>query len=166
VSDVALQPASDRASARWRSCSNIAVQKFPRVLKPNQRGQCVILKGFWGSGAALVPERRDDGEGFRVLRPFSFVDEPNPSLGSPEWSALTALLVDQGWVAESKVDSVTWSKTRDFAQLVVLVGVVWPAPREVERLWEALSEWKLPIDDSGPYGASKAPFVLEELTAD
>ncbi len=126
----------------------------------------MILKGFWGSGAALVPERRGDTEGFRVLRPFSFVHEPNPSLGYPEWSALTALLVAQGWVAESKVDSVTWSKTRDLAQVVVLVGVVWPAPREVDRIWEALSEWKLPIDDSGPYGASWAPFVLEELTAD
>ena len=143
----------------------MAAQKFPRVLKPSHEGQCVILKGFWGSGAALVPERRGDGEGFRVLRPFSFVHEPNPSLGYPEWSALTALLVDQGWVAESKVDSVTWSKTRDLAQVVVLVGVVWPAPREVDRIWEALSEWKLPIDDSGPYGASWAPFVLEERTA-
>lgn len=164
--DVVLVPRSDRASARWHSCTNIAIQRFPRILEASHRGHCVILKGFWGSGAVLVPEQRNGTDGFRVERPFSFVQEPNPSMGFPEWSALTALLVDQGWVSESDVHSVTWSKTRDFGQLVVLVGVVWQAPREVERLWTSLSEWKQSIDDSGPYGAREAPFVLEALGAE
>lgn len=125
----------------------------------------MILKGWWGAGAALLPERKDEKDGFRVVRPFSFVQEPNPSLGWPAWSALTALVVDQGWIAATAVDSVVWSRARDLGEAVVVVGIVWSAPGVAPSLLDTLGTWKQPLDDSGPYGARVAPFVIESLLA-
>lgn len=85
------------------------------------------MTGFWGSGAELVPERRDGSAGFRVLRPFSFVRERNPSLGWPGWVALDALLVETDWVAEGDVSTLTLRNAADDPMLeepVTLRGVV------------------------------------------
>lgn len=145
------------------ACVDLSTQREPRRIR-SLKGRCVIVKGFWGVGAVLIPESRDGGAGFHVLRPFSFVRERNPSSGWPSWFALDAILVDEGWIPAGDATSL---QSRDayrdpmFEEPVTVRGVVREVRGEgMSRLWDPLT--KLGEDlGAAPYGNELLPIVLQ-----
>jgi hypothetical protein len=99
------------------------------------------VHGWWGVGALLIPEERDGDAGFRLLRPFSHVLIPNESLGAPSWAALEAILVDQGWVAATAIDTAPIRANAEeqiFEPAVELRGVIRAAPEVTDGTWQPL----------------------------
>ena len=112
--DASSQPQLTSAVARIRLPIALPATKpkpdVCNVVKPGQSGlddparveTCVVLSGWWGVGALMVPETQDSEKGWRVLRPLSFVRETNLSLGWPSWAALDTVLVDCGWFPDAQ----------------------------------------------------------------
>ena len=112
----------------------------------------------------LVPETRAGTAGFRMIRPFSFVRERNPSLGWPSWFALDAILADCGWIAADSIDAVSFRDAAYdpmFEEPVTIQGVLRrPEKSTVHGLWEELNGLAA-RRDAGPHGQNLLPVVLQ-----
>ena len=125
-------------------------------------GVCVQGQGYWGEGAVLVHETREKTAGYRVIVPFSFVTDKNPSLGWPGWYALSAILVDRGWVSSESLTTRTFAKGSGdplFEGSKTLRGIVQPAPAQLALLWKHFDHLQM-RSDWPPYGREKLPFLV------
>ncbi|MEI1278574.1 SURF1 family cytochrome oxidase biogenesis protein [Leptospira venezuelensis] len=58
----------------------------------------VVIRGYFHSAEVLVPGKKDNMDGYWIIKPFTYVRERNPSLGWPYWAALDAVLINVGWI--------------------------------------------------------------------
>lgn len=91
-----------------------------------KNGQLVLVKGYFHESRILIETKKNGMNGYTIIKPFSFVRAPNPSLGWPAWQALDAILVNIGWVPESclKDTAITKGQSAYFKKPVVIEGVV------------------------------------------
>ncbi|MFT3770543.1 MAG: hypothetical protein QM820_34370 [Minicystis sp.] len=131
-----------------------------RLSDPSRENTCVALDGWWAVGALVVPETRNGIAGERVLRPFSYVRETNPSLGWPSWAALDTILVDCGWASsESAVTTSAsdplFSKSQDH-----LRGWVRRVSTITKATWQPLLRL-LEHPGTYPFGETLEGTILE-----
>jgi hypothetical protein len=113
----------------------------PSLTAAHRSNACVILRGWWGVGALLVPESRAGVAGYRLLRPFSYVRTPNDSLGAPSWAALDAVLVDQGWFTETAAEATpvtTAAREQMLEEPVEIRGTILRVPTVSGAAWARL----------------------------
>jgi hypothetical protein len=144
------------------ACFDISKAK-PRIAPAWQIDRCSTVRGYWGIGAVLVPETQAGVAGYRVLRPFRFVRERNPSLGWPSWYALDAIIVDNGWIEAKSLDSLSLPTERKdplFEDPVTIKGTLRKPPSNISRLWEHFDNVR-DVLDLAPYGQNSLPILIE-----
>ena len=115
-----------------------------------------MLVGYWANEVAIVPEVRGGIKGFRRYRPFRFVHERNPSVDWPEWYALTAILVDEGFGED---EPLPW---RDgLEEVAAVVGLVRPWGQGARLVWDKLREARGGV--GAPYGKHELPMVVSDV---
>jgi hypothetical protein len=146
-----------------QTCVDVMARPEPRTLESSLRGRCVVLVGYFAEEVALVAERSSTSEPERVrwrrYRPFRFVRERNPSLGWPEWVALSAVLVDLGTVDENEPPLPLVGK--DLRNVEVVVGQLRPWPRSAPKVWRVLKASR--GEGAGPYAQEELPLVVDDL---
>ena len=144
------------------ACLDVSATK-PRRTPVALIDRCATVRGYWGIGAVLVAETRAGVAGFRMLRPFRFVRERNPSLGWPSWYALDAIILDTGWIKAELLDSLslpTDSKDPLFQEPVTIAGTLRKPPSSIARLWEHFDSVREALD-LAPYGENLLPIMIE-----
>ena len=68
--------------------------------------QLIEVKGYFHDAELLVPHVKDGINGYKLIKPFSYVREKNNSLGSPAWQAFDAILVEVEWVSDKQSKEV------------------------------------------------------------
>lgn len=146
-----------------RTCVHVVERPEPRTLESSLRGRCVVLVGYFAEEVAWVEERPSASDPERVrwrrYRPFRFVRQRNPSLGWPEWAALSAVLVDEG-TADANEPPLPLAG-RDLENVEVVVGRLRPWPRSAPKVWRVLLASR--GESAGPYAQEELPLVLDDV---
>jgi hypothetical protein len=151
-----------------RACHRVAPRDVP-LDAASRVDTCVIIEGWWGVGAILVPEKRKSVAGKRVLRPLSYVREPNPSLGWPSWAALDTILVDCGWIPDASVAASKVTVQADDPLFVehnaTVRGWVRHSTAVSDATWDALHPL-LDHANTYPYGNELEHVFIEQTGRD
>ncbi|WP_162274093.1 SURF1 family cytochrome oxidase biogenesis protein [Leptospira tipperaryensis] len=137
-----------------------------------------MLQGFFHKTEILEEATKDGEKGYLILKPFSFVREPNPSLGWPSWYAMDAVLVNVGWIPlrgvnhkykylsyedpiiRNPISIYGWIRNLSNANVYEKEGVVLRKPKTITELWKEIDE-KTIASDSPPYGLHSLPIYLD-----
>ncbi|TGJ99317.1 hypothetical protein EHO59_15725 [Leptospira semungkisensis] len=157
----------------WKAYNN------KNALSQTDKNPYAVLIGHFHPAEILIEATKFDHPGYLVIKPFSYVHKPNPSLGWPSWYAQKAILVNVGWISQENVQNHAYKFMRYEDALFMSPVIIYGFRRKItdlkmyddtsialkkkisyKILWKLMDE-KIAELDLAPYGLEGLPIYFD-----